>query len=488
MPNENAPMLPGFQHITKGRKRLSFEARLKREQSKVNSLKLWEFSSFFSDVFQCDYLLRPTSSGKCSRKRLFCVNIVFWTFLMQVFDGKACQEAVFMAQNWLRKKGVKRRIASNTSAYVKARSRLSLRLLSRIFLKVRNQMLSSVNHNDLWLGRRVKVVDGTSLSMPDTEANLKEFPLKKDQKEGVGFPLMNLCAIFDFSTGAVLNWSIGNKSVGELNLWKRLWDRLSNNDIILGDRAYCGHAMISYLKSAKKVDHIVRMKGKIKWKGAKKIAPNQWLFKWKKKGRTTALLSKQQYKQLPDALMVRIIKCHIYEAGIRSHEITILTTLTDHITYPAEEIAKLYERRWDVELRLRDIKTSMGMEILRCKTPQALKKELTMFMIAYNLIRSKMIEASGSNGIDLAKVSFKGTVQALTQIIPFTIAASAKEIDGLKVILKGQMESNLIPERTKQRIEPRVRRRRPKCSALMTKPRKILQHELIHKMNSKIAI
>lgn len=488
MPKKSTPMLPGFQYETRGRKRLSYQTVQKRVFSKIMHLNLHELSTFFAKSMNCDGLLGQSDSGLNSRKRIFTLNITFWSYFAQIVNGAACKEAVYMVQNWLRKKGISKKISSCNSAYVKARQRLELRLLYKVFFKIRNSIISSTDKSNLLFGRQVKVVDGTSIRIPDSPENLEEFPLKKDQRKGVSYPIVNLCGLFDLASGVALNWWIGDKTKSELTLWQKLWKSLSAGDIILGDRAYCGHAIISHLKATKNVDHVVRINSQMSWKGAKKIAPNQWIYSWKKKGKRSALISKNEWERLPDELEVRIIKCRIYEDGIRGHEVTILTTLVDPIKYPAEAIAKMYQKRWDVELYFRDIKTSMKMEFLNSRKPKSVKREIIMFMISYNLIRAKIIEASSSYKCDISKVSFKGTCQALIQLLPFLIEEESKKIVQLNDIFLEQITNNLLPKRTKPRVEPRVKKRREKRTPYMMSPRAELQANIMMKLMHKSLI
>jgi hypothetical protein len=224
---------------------------------------------------------------------------------------------------------------------------------------------------------------------------------------------------------------------------------------------------------------------RIDWSRAKRIGKNEWIYSWRKPKRKSKLLAEKDWKSLPDELEVRLIKHRIYENGFRSHEVFVLTTLTDSKYYPAEEIAKVYQRRWDVEVDLRHLKTSMGMDILSCKTPQMVEKEVVMYMIAYNLIRAKMVLAAKAKDIELSRISYKSTIQAFQQTKSFLIGLSEREIQKMKELFYDDITSSTICPKRDSYIEPRVVKRRPKSRMRMSKPRAELRQEIKEKFSSK---
>ena len=488
MPKENAPMLPGFQCESRGRKRLSIQSKLSRLKIKEKSSNLWEFESFFSSCFSNLFLLKSNKTGHNSRRRVYTTSVTFWAFLMQVMTkNSSCQESVYRVQSWFVNKKLEGPISSNTAAYVKARKRLKLSFLFNVFKQTRNKIVESSKETSLWYGRRIKVIDGTAVSMPDTKENQEKWPQSKSQAVGCGFPLMNLCAIFCLKTGIVLDWKIGDKHNTELKLWARLWKRLKKGDILLGDRAYCTYSSIALLKD-RGIDHLVRLRGEtqIKWKNTTKIGKGQWLYQWKKPIIKVKSLTQEEWESIPDILQVRIIKVKFKRKGFRTEEPMILTTLCDDKEYPVEDIVALYYRRWDVELNFRDIKTTLEMDILTCKTPREVVKELMMHMISYNLIQSKMIEASKHLKKPIKRISFNGTRQAIKHYMILSFSLSCRKIrTELHTQFLEKIGHCLIPYRKKERIEPRARKRRPRTATRLNKPRDQMREEIVNKSNSK---
>lgn len=489
MPKQNTPMLPGFQYETRGRKRLSFVKHESRLLKQIKHLKLTEFSLFFADIFNCASLLECNKSGAYSRRRTYTQSIVFWSFMMQVMSSSmACQEVVVMVKCWLKKMGNKINISCCNSAYVKARNKFSLSIIYRIFIHTRDRILSVNKEKLLWKGHHIKVVDGTGLSMPDTQINQDKWPQSRSQKEGCGFPYMNLCGVFCLATGAILNWRIGNKHISERNLWQKLWKTLNPGDLILGDRGFCGFGMLAKLKM-QDCDQIIRLKENLKWQRiSTKIAKNQWYINWEKPKSKSKLMSAEEWSELPDVLQLRVMKCRIYEKGFRSHEIIVITTLLDVEKYTIEDIARLYQKRWDIELNFRHIKTTMGMDILSSKSPEAIKKEIAMYMISYNLVRSKMIATATAHNHDLERISFTLTLKSLTRIDMLLINANTPEIKNLQSELLDQISTKLIPKRNKERIEPRAVKRRRKRGTRMSRPRAVMRQEVMDKIELKNTI
>ena len=483
MPKNNTPMLPGFQCENRGRRRLSSNAKFRRIKEKMDRLKLREYEYFFSDVFSDSSLLEK---GANYRDRIYSKSIVFWAFFVQVMSkGSTCQEMVFMIQNWLTKKNTSRIISKNTAGYVKARARLKVDELNTIFTHIRDTIMNK--KKNLWYGHRVKVVDGTGLSMPDTPQNQEKWPQSKSQAEGCGFPLLNLCGVFCLMTGTILDWGTGNKHESELTIWSRLWKNLTKGDLIVGDRGFFGYGMIC-LNKQRGIDHLVRIKStlKIDWSKAKKIGHNDWLYALKKTSSPSKLMSKEEWESLPSEFTVRLVKCRIYDDGFRGHTVLLVTTLTDSKLYPLEELGKLYQKRWDVEINFSHMKESMGMGILSCKKPGMIEKEITMYMISYNLVRGKMLLSAIDSGDKLERISYKGVTQALRQELSILLGNSYQETCSIRDRFLSKLTQCLLPKRAKPRVEPRARKRRPKRFKLLTKARQILRNEILKKWDEKL--
>lgn len=147
----------------------------------------------------------------------------------------------------------------------------------------------------------------------------------------------------------------------------------------------------------------------------KNLGKGDRLVNWLKMKPCPKGLSKQEWENVPDKLLIREVSFYVEVRGYRTKKITVATTLLDHQRYSKEALAQLYYRRWLAELNLRDIKITMGMDVLRCKTPEMIHKELLMFIIAYNLVRALILKTAQLHGVQLKRLSFKGTLATIRQ-------------------------------------------------------------------------
>jgi hypothetical protein len=262
-----------------------------------------------------------------------------------------------------------------------------------------------------------------------------------------------------------------HRKVGELTLFRRMWDSLCSGDVVLADRGFCNFADY-YRLGRRNIDCVMRLHQR-RTKGVslvKRLGPGDKLIHWHKSKPTPKGLSKTQWAELPGMLAVRHITFTPINPGFRTKKITVATTLTDHRQFPAAAFAELYLRRWLVELFLHDIKITLGMDILRCKTPAMIEKELTMHLIAYNLIRLTMVQAAVKARLNVECISFKGTLQAVRQWAPCIDRATAEDRVQLYQSMLNAISRVPIPYRP-DRTEPRVKKRRAKNFQFMTKPR-----------------
>jgi hypothetical protein len=325
------------------------------------------------------------------------------------------------------------------------------------------------------------VLDGTGVSMPDTPKNQRAYPQSAEQKPGCGFPFMKIVGIFSLSTGALLAYARGNKHQHELNLLHRLREVFKAGDLVLADRGFSCYSLLGLLWQ-KNVMALMRLhharKSDLRY--GLRLGKNDRLVLWSKpKNWERRYLPLQLWKSLAPELWVRIVRVSLRCPGFRTRSVILVTTLLDPEVYPAQEIALLYARRWQIELWFRDLKTSMGMNVLRCLSPKMIHKELEMFFIAYNLIRCLMLQASRDHGVELQRISFQGTVDATRQ---FSAAlAQARSRNKQKRLIKSLLRTiakDAVPERPGRR-EPRAVKRRPNPCAYLTKPRhkfKDVQH------------
>lgn len=322
-------------------------------------------------------------------------------------------------------------------------------------------------------GRPVKVVDGSTTQLADTAQNPKRYPQPTSQKPGCGFPVMKFVALFSLTSGAILNVLLGSLRHHDLRLLRGLWDQLKKGDILLGDRAYGEYTTLAGWPQ-QGVDVVARLhhRRKVDFRKAQRLGQNDGLFVWTKGGPQSEILSASQWALLPAQITVRIIRFTATLRGFRSRRVTLVTTLLDPKLFPAGDLAALYARRGRLELCLRDLKTTMGMEALRCKTPDMAEKELLAYLVAHNLVRCVTAEAVARHPVDLERVSFKGSVDALRQ---YSQAIAQARSQKMRRQLWEDLLLNLVRDLVRDRphrTEPRAVKRRPKPYPLLNQPRR----------------
>lgn len=329
--------------------------------------------------------------------------------------------------------------------------------------------------------------------MPDTQENQKLYPQPSGQKEGCGFPVVRITAIFCLVSGVMLAYRTGSLHVHERILWHDMWDCYQKNDVVLADCGFCSFADYHLLKE-NEVDCVMRLHQKRKEnKIIKRFSKNDYLVQWEKGKRNScpSWMTPKQWDQIPQTMIVRHLKVVVHIPGFRTKNLTLATTLLDPRIYPALAIGDLYRQRWMCELFLRDIKITMCMKVLRSKTPVMLLKEITVFSIAYNLIRSLIWETALNKGLAPYWISFKGAISTILQWAPFlTMITDSNEKKRFINALKMVIAADLIPIRNKTRWEPRAIKRRQNCKyQLLTKPRhQFMEIPHRHKYRKNLAL
>ena len=424
-------------------------------------------------------LLSQADEGPNSRERIYTLRRTFFGFLYQVLNPACpCREVVRQIQALFALQSAAPPVDGATSAWCQARARLPWDMLPRLRSAAAAQAEKALGR---WRGLRVKVIDGTCLSLPDTPKNQKAYPQSRSQKPGCGFPLMKLVGVFSLASGALLDYAKGNKHQSELRLLKGLLDQFKPEELALADRGFCSYVLLALLL-ARGVPSLFRLHHSrpADLRRGGRLGKNDRLFTWFKPPQRPRWLPQSWWKKIPAQLTVRVIRFQLCSPGYRTESVTLVTTLLDAQKYPAREIAQLYARRWKIELWFRDIKTSMGMEVLRCKSPQMVHKELEMFFIAYNLIRSLIVQAGALGDVALDRMSFKGTVDSVRQFSPAIAQVRTKKGQAqlitrlLEVIARDQ-----VPDRP-DRIEPRALKRRPKPYDHLNRPRRLMK-EIPHR-------
>lgn len=412
--------------------------------------------------------------------RLYTPLVTLLAFIGQVLDSDgSCRQAVsrIVAQLSLQPHGPQP--SQNTAAYCKARLRLPLSFIWKVIDWVTGRVEAQVDADDLWLGRhKVRVVDGSSCQTPDTAAHREEFALPGNVKPGCGFPVLPFVGVFSLETGLFQALRFGKKGGHERHLFRDLLKTFLPGEVALGDRGFCSFADLVLLKQ-RGVHAVFRiLNRKPDYRTGEPLGKQDHVVEWEKPKVSPRGLSPQAYATLPETLRVREVRVVVEQKGFRSRTLDIVTTLLDADVYTPAAIAGLYRRRWTIELNFRHIKTTLGMEMLRTKTPAMARKEVLVYMLAYNLIRSLIWGAKRIYRVDIQRISFKGTVQHLSSLAPYLAIADQTSYAALYGKLIGMVANETVPDRP-NRIEPRVVKRRPKPFPLMTKPRHELKARLL---------
>jgi Transposase DDE domain/Insertion element 4 transposase N-terminal len=414
------------------------------------------------------------AAGTTFRRRLFSPAITLWTFLSQTLDPDGCcRQAVTRFLAWRVASG-RAACSADTSAYCKARERLPEQALCRLTRATGRDLLAKAPTPWLWKGRPVKVADGTILSMPDTPKNQRDYPQQRRSKPGCGFPLVRLVVLFSLAVGTVLDAALGKyrgQGEGEQSLFRQLWDNLQQGDVLLGDRLYCCYWVIAAVRQ-RHADAVLRLNGQ--WQKTLrhcKRLPNGDRLLQLPRPRRPAWLSTQDYALVPTELWLRVVRVRVRQRGFRTRLLWVATTLRDPQAASSAELAQLYRARWQAELDLRSLKQTLQMDVLRCKEPALVRKEIWAHLLAYNLVRAVMAQAAQQAGCQPRDVSLTATVQLLNAFLPYLRAAStAAERARLWAALLQAAGGQRVGQRP-DRVEPHRSKRRPKTFPFLMEPR-----------------
>jgi hypothetical protein len=408
------------------------------------------------------------------RERCFPPSVTLWTFLLQVLspDG-SCRDAVTRLRAFQVAPG-EPPCSPNTGSYCKARGRLPEGVVARLAQEAGDRLSQEVPVSWQWKGRRVKLVDGSTVSMPDTPANQAEYPQQTLQQRGLGFPIARILGVFWLASGSLLTLAVGRyqgKETSELALFRQVEGRLAPGDVVLGDRCYSSYFMVASLR-ARGMDYVGRQhqRRKVDFRRGQRLGYEDHRLVWHKPARP-AWLDEATYQQVPETVQVRELRVRVTRKGFRTGVLLVVTTLLDPTAYTEEELADLYRGRWHAELDLRAIKTVLGMDIMRSKTPAMVRKELWMYILAYNLIRSVMATAAVQDGLVPHMLSFTGALQAVNAFGTALLFAAATAKAALLAALYSTISAHRVGQRP-DRVEPRAVKRRPKPHALLTMPRR----------------
>ena len=409
--------------------------------------------------------------------------ITLWAFLSQVLfkdEHRSCVAAVsrVLALLVALQRGP---CSGNTGAYCRARGKLPEKVLRQLTTDVAQGCEAKLAEPSLWHGRHVYLVDGTTVSMPDTPENQQAYPQNSQQKRGLGFPIARVVVILSLASGMLSGMAIGpyaGKETGESALLRSLLGRFKPGDVLLADRYYCSYFMIARLRELG-VDLVSRLHQRraVDFRRGRRLGKHDQVITWQRPQKPK-WMDARTYDGVPASIEVRAIRVHVAQPGFRVREFVAATTLTDAKAYPKDDIADLYQRRWLAELDIRAIKITLGMDILRCKTPAMVRKEMWTCLLAYNLIRQAMLQSAQQAGLSPRSLSFTAALQSIAA--SWLLAALSDDALAGPLIdaVLASMAEHGVGKRP-GRVEPRAIKRRPKEHALLTKPRKQARAELL---------
>ena len=414
------------------------------------------------------------AAGYDWRERVLGPVVTLRLMLLQVLHGNVSCRAVGRLSG----------LCFSVTAYCKARARLPVDVLGYVAAMLTHRARGHTQDFGRWLGHRVLLIDGTGVSMPDTPGLQRTFGQPGNAKPGCGFPVMHVLWVFDAATGLIVDFVTARWNRHDLADASKMHALMQPGDVLVGDRAFCSYAHLALLLQGQLhavirahqrmiVDFTFRRKcrkqlPKSQRKGApssrylNRLGHHDQLVRYTRPSWQPDWMAAEQYQQLPDTFIVRELRYSVTRRGFRTGSVVLVTTLLDPVRYPKEKLAELYQSRWQIETNLGHLKTTMGLDVLRCKSPDGVMKELWAYMIVYNLVRMMMLEAAQQQDIHPDRVSF---------------------IDALDV-LRYRPPKDPVPKLTVNphrpgRDQPRIIKRKKDRYTVMTKPRREYHAEML---------
>ena len=465
-------LLPGFPAHLFGSAKRSLQEKIIKERRKLAFCGLSDLALLFESLIPAEFL---DKIARDKRKSVYTEIVVFWAWLGQVLLlNTSCKKAVSMIRSWSLAHNMTVP-KENNAGYCTARKRIRLEFIQSIFKHIVTVLNRRIRLEDQWHGFVVKSIDGTSVQLMDTVENQELYPQPSNQKKGCGFPVMGVAAVLNHAHGGIEGFVTAHPHEHDHKTAHKLIGYFQEGDLALADTAYSSYEFISRL-NAKRVHSLmpVHQARKVDFRRGVKLGVNERLYTWEKPKNQSkrSNLTEDQWDEMSDTLEIRIIRFWYKDkAGklIRKH---LVTTLLDTEKHPWEELVSLYLERWDIELRFRDIKTTMGFEALKVKTPEMARKSITMAVIGCNLIKAISQEAALDEGVGIRNISFKGVLDEVTSnAANFRLRAmqhQKRRVFYQKLIeLSGEQRLNIRPFRR----EPRAIKKRPKPFPRLTQPR-----------------
>jgi hypothetical protein len=404
------------------------------------------------------------------RDRVFNPVTTIWGFLSQVLsDDHSCRDAVARIIAHQAASGA-RVCSPNTASYCNARSRLCTDVLRTLARRTAQELQAGTRPEWEWNGRNVFIADGSHVSMPDTPENQASYPQPEVQRPGIGFPLARLTVLLSLATGACHDLAIApyaGKGTGEKTLLRQLYDTLKPGDVLVADALFDDY-FIAWELRQRGIELVARAQYERVGTRTAESRPDGDVIIWQWPNKPHGMKG-EQYRTYPKTLLMRQVSVDARDKENRVEQFQVITTILD-AAVDGGQIGKLYERRWDGEVDIRSMKSTMKMDVLRCKTPEMVRKEIWTHLLAYNLLRTVMAVAAAENGIEPRQVSFKGAKQAVTAFAPKIEAARPEERAALIDAMLRTIAYHRVGDRP-GRWEPRARKRRPKPGVRLMQPR-----------------
>jgi hypothetical protein len=410
------------------------------------------------------------------RNRVFNPVTTIWGFLSQVLsDDHSCRDAVARVIAHQAASGA-RVCSPNTASYCNARSRLGRDVLRTLAMQTGQELQGGALQEWKWHGRNVFIVDGSHVSMPDTPQNQATYPQPEVQQPGIGFPLARLTVLLSLATGTCHDLAMApyaGKGTGEKTLLRQMYDTLKPGDVVLADALFDDYFIVCELRQ-RGVELVARAQYQRVGTQIVQSRPDGDVIAWQRPNKPHGMAG-EQYRTYPKTLLMRQVSVDARDKDNRVEQFKVITTILDALI-DGGQIGDLYERRWEGEVDLRSIKSTMKMDILRCKTPEMVQKEIWAYMLAYNLLRTVMAVAAKENGIEPRKISFKGAKQVLTAFAPKLEEARPEQRAALVDAMLKAVAYHRVGNRP-GRWEPRARKRRPKPGKRLMQPRRIAKQK-----------
>jgi len=435
---------------------------------------LQQIKTNLDDEFSEEHIARICrAAGYTWRTRVLDPIVTIHVFILQVLHGNTAMTQL--------PRLVGRRFTA--AAYCAARQRLPLGILRKLLESVAARLQRTGDQDYRWRGHRTFFTDGSSCSMPDTPDLQKHFGQPTGQLPGCGFPVAHLLALCNAASGLIVDLLASPWRIHDLTRVGELHPALQPGDVLVADRGFCSYVHLALL-CQRKVHAVLRVHQRIivnftphrphaegrhtrgrpraRWLAA--LGGKDQLVLWPKPERAPRTMTPAAFAALPAYLVLRELRYRIGRPGFRTRAVTLVTTLLDAQRYPVAALAKLYGARWQIEVNLRHLKQTLGLDVLKSKTAEGVRKELLVFALVYNLVCAVMCDAAAARALPVAQISFVDAWRAL---------AHASYGHAPTVVLNNPYRPG--------RIEPRVRKRRPKEYPLMTKPRAELRKALLDK-------